>query len=415
MPFPSNPTNGQTTTINGVIFTWNSTKGAWVRAVTEITGGGNVTIAGNLIPNANLAYDLGTDVYRFRSLYLSGNTIDLAGATIKTDVTTGAIALVPQATPANPNPTGIVISPLGAISTVTTIGGNVQASDIATASNTSATTGTSSSNLSVVGTANLGNIITTGGIFWANGTSALVASYGNTQVAEYLQSSSTITDLVANVTAANSAVQTLSANIGNLVAGAPGALDTLYEIANSLGNNASLSTTLLNTIAGVQANVTAANTNIATAVSASNATFTGTTTVANLVTTNGIFWANGSSYSSGGGGGGSTGGTISMSMPNALSSPFVGTFRFYPTKTVTLQTVYANLGGAPTGGNLGFAILKNGSNIGYAFTITSSNLNMTPVDVSAGAISLTTNDYLTLNLTNSGVSASDLSVRITYT
>jgi hypothetical protein len=52
--------------------------------------------------------------------------------------------------------------------------------------------------------------------------------------------------------------------ITNLVNGAPAALDTLYEIANSLGNNSSLSTTVINTIANVQANVTAANAAITT-------------------------------------------------------------------------------------------------------------------------------------------------------
>jgi uncharacterized coiled-coil protein SlyX len=68
-------------------------------------------------------------------------------------------------------------------------------------------------------------------------------------------------DIVAvNVYAQSYANQAIT----NLVNGAPAALDTLYEIANSLGNNASLSTTVINTIANVQANVTAANAAITT-------------------------------------------------------------------------------------------------------------------------------------------------------
>ena len=46
------------------------------------TTNGNAYITGSLIPTANIAYDIGTTTQRFRSLYLSGNTIDLGGVTI---------------------------------------------------------------------------------------------------------------------------------------------------------------------------------------------------------------------------------------------------------------------------------------------------------------------------------------------
>ena len=42
----------------------------------------NGTVQGNIIPNANQAYDLGSSSYRFRDLYLSGSSIKLGGATI---------------------------------------------------------------------------------------------------------------------------------------------------------------------------------------------------------------------------------------------------------------------------------------------------------------------------------------------
>ena len=86
-----------------------------------------------------------------------------------------------------------------------------------------------------------------------------------------------------NVAGANAAVAALSANIGNLVNNAPAALDTLYEIANSLGNNASLSTTLMTAIAGVRANVNAANLEIAS----TNANLASFETYANLTFTGG--------------------------------------------------------------------------------------------------------------------------------
>ena len=106
-----------------------------------------ITVNGNIIPSANVTYNLGSTNYRFKDLFLSGNTIDLGGATIKTDATSGAIALIPLPTPSNPDPTGVVISATGAITTVTTTGGTVSGNAIG-----NATTGGSSigANTSVI-------------------------------------------------------------------------------------------------------------------------------------------------------------------------------------------------------------------------------------------------------------------------
>jgi hypothetical protein len=46
---------------------------------------GNTTIAGNLTPTVNEAYDLGSSSLRFRDLYLSGSTIDLGGSKLSKD------------------------------------------------------------------------------------------------------------------------------------------------------------------------------------------------------------------------------------------------------------------------------------------------------------------------------------------
>ena len=82
---------------------------------------GNTYVTGSIIPTSNVAYDLGTTTQRWRSLYLSGNTIDLGGATIKTDGTTGAIAIIPQPTTTNPNPTATIVSASGTITTANTL------------------------------------------------------------------------------------------------------------------------------------------------------------------------------------------------------------------------------------------------------------------------------------------------------
>jgi hypothetical protein len=52
---------------------------------------GKLVVAGNIVPNSNIVYDLGTSNLRWRDIYLSGNTIDLDGTTITKDTTTGGI------------------------------------------------------------------------------------------------------------------------------------------------------------------------------------------------------------------------------------------------------------------------------------------------------------------------------------
>ena len=88
---------------------------------------------------------------------------------------------------------------------------------------------------------------------------------GNTRNTGYLQNivqydaSNNIT-LPANLTVTGSIVgyattSYVTTQINNLVNGAPGALDTLNELAAALGNNASFSTTVTNSLAGKQASL----------------------------------------------------------------------------------------------------------------------------------------------------------------
>lgn len=50
MPFPSNPTNGQTAILNGIVFVYNSTKGAWSRTGSMITSAGGIIVSGSTPP-----------------------------------------------------------------------------------------------------------------------------------------------------------------------------------------------------------------------------------------------------------------------------------------------------------------------------------------------------------------------------
>lgn len=51
----------------------------------QLNVGGNITVTGNVLPSANVTYDLGSPTQRWRDLYLSGNTVYFGGATLQTD------------------------------------------------------------------------------------------------------------------------------------------------------------------------------------------------------------------------------------------------------------------------------------------------------------------------------------------
>ena len=50
-------------------------------------GTGKLVLDGDFLPAANITYDLGSSGFRWKDLFLSGNTIDLAGSTISSDGT----------------------------------------------------------------------------------------------------------------------------------------------------------------------------------------------------------------------------------------------------------------------------------------------------------------------------------------
>lgn len=85
--------------------------------------GTDTPVHGSLVPTESRTYDLGSRTKKFRSLYLSGNTIDLDGTQIKSEGTTGAITFAAAPTEANPNPIAIVVSPVGGFAPVQTVGG----------------------------------------------------------------------------------------------------------------------------------------------------------------------------------------------------------------------------------------------------------------------------------------------------
>jgi hypothetical protein len=108
-----------------------------------------------------------------------------------------------------------------------------------------------------------------------------ISSYGNTQVAQYLSvnpqpGTYSNTNVAAYLTLGSYATQSyvdakISANVSALIDSAPGALDTLNELAAALGDDASFSTTLTNSLANVNSNVSALQSQVDSLTSYANA------------------------------------------------------------------------------------------------------------------------------------------------
>lgn len=102
-------------------------------------GGGSVdltSVSSNIVPDADVTYDIGSPSLRFRDIYLSGNTINLGNALIQADAASGAVIIVPTPTAENPNPKATLVSPSGSITSVETSNGTVNTASISNISNT---------------------------------------------------------------------------------------------------------------------------------------------------------------------------------------------------------------------------------------------------------------------------------------
>ncbi len=115
-----------TSNVNVVSSGGNVTVGVGGTSNVAVFGTNTITVRANILPAANVTYDLGSPTQRFNDLYLAGNTIDLGGATISANATALTIT----------NPQG----------------------------GTFVSQGTGTEAISVTG-----NIVTTGGIFIGNG------------------------------------------------------------------------------------------------------------------------------------------------------------------------------------------------------------------------------------------------------
>lgn len=79
--FPATPTTNQLHTTGGRTWVWDGAK--WKTTTTATAN--LMSLGSHIMPAANVTYDLGHTNYRWRDLYLSGNTIDLGGTSIKSN------------------------------------------------------------------------------------------------------------------------------------------------------------------------------------------------------------------------------------------------------------------------------------------------------------------------------------------
>jgi hypothetical protein len=154
----SNSASGTVTfsTGNNIVITGNAVSDTITFAVKDnpsFTGGvtfsGNIT--GNLLPSANITYNLGSPTQRWKEIFLAANTIDIGGALISADLTTGSLILT--------GPDGAEFILTGT-SPTTSVGqfGMIEVSNAMSSHNT--TTGA----LTVVGGAGIGGNLNVGGI-----------------------------------------------------------------------------------------------------------------------------------------------------------------------------------------------------------------------------------------------------------
>ena len=100
---------------------------------------------------------------------------------------------------------------------------------------------------------------------------------------------------------------------------------------------------------------------------------------------------------------------ITLNQGGTITVPTTGVSRCYLPSALTITNVYASLGTASST-TFTFKLLKNGSIVG-TYNISSNSYKMT---TTAASISLTTSDYLTLDVT-AGTGATDLKVDLEYT
>jgi len=239
---------------------------------TLVVTGSNLIVKGDLLPEANITYNLGSPTQRWKDLYISGNTIDLNGSTITSDA--NGITL------ANPLGGTFTVVGQGASNTASIVSGN---SSIIVDEN-------SNVNISVAGISNVVVVYTDG--LLVNGNANITANLtsgnanlGNLATANYVNIANILSGNIANFTGN---LTSLNANLGNL------ATANYVNIANVLtGNIANFSGNLTSLNADLGNLATANYVNVSQVINGNIGNFSGNITslnanAGNLLTANNV-------------------------------------------------------------------------------------------------------------------------------
>lgn len=271
MNFPATPSNGQTTTINGIVYIYDSTKTAWKRSTSY---GGNLTILGN-VTSANV---ITGNIYTTSGIYWEGNGVAYSSGSSNFLYTASATA------PGSPTSGDQWFDTTdGTLYEYIDDGDSFQWIDIQTPTLSSNAIVTSlSGDVSTSGNISGSTIIITSGIFWSNGTAFASSLYSNVNVEAYIGGNIGAYQTYANANAATQAtsINTISANVG--------AYQTYANTKIGTNNNSNLV---------VVATTTSTSTTTGALVVKGGAGVAGNVYTDKIYTTNGIYWAgNGAAF-----------------------------------------------------------------------------------------------------------------------
>jgi len=247
MAFPTSPIDGQISTVNNIRYVFAAASSSWTRLL-----GTKYVAAASAPSNPMLGdqwYNTGVDaLYEFISDGVSSYWVDMSSEGV------GNLSLIGDSTLEGNLAPGVdsrysIGSLTGYLRNVYANTAVANIANIATANVATAT---------ITGTANVGNIVTANGLFWANGASAIGPIYTNDSVAAYLPS-------FAGTLGAATIVNTGNLTVGGNIIQQRAYYETFGNLSNNGGNLVcNFNNGTIFNVTSINANVTASFENVST-------------------------------------------------------------------------------------------------------------------------------------------------------